>query len=369
MSLASLPLNFWLVGQESAVAQRKGRYTAASVRHPGKMLPHLARALVREYTRPGQWILDPLSGIGTTGVEAVHLGRHYLGIELEERWAALQRENLAWAREQGARGRGTVLTADARRLGRGLPGPSRDLAGPDQGAKPRQIAEPGQVDAVITSPPYGDRLRSVRTPSRPMERLIQAGKIRRDVIPATYGVRPGNLGNLPDAEYLAGIREVYAGCYAVLKPGGLLILVVRPGRDRSRLRPLHHDTARLCQELGFEFLDERLALLSRILAVPGESPRIFAHSLLFKRLAVAHLSAAGHPVSLEQVEYVLVFRKPDGSSGSPGAPRRPKSGLSAALEEGVGRRASLKHLGPSTAISTRTQRTPSRPRAQLACRL
>src|SRR4051794_38137987 len=68
--LASLPISFWLVGQEVSLVQRRGRYAPASMRHPGKMLPLLARNLVEEYTKPGDWILDPLSGIGTTGVEA-----------------------------------------------------------------------------------------------------------------------------------------------------------------------------------------------------------------------------------------------------------------------------------------------------------
>ena len=354
--LASLPLNLWLVGQEVSLTQRRGRYTPASIRHPGKMLPELARILIREYTRPGDWILDPLSGIGTTGVEAIHLGRHYVGIELEPQWAALQRQNLELAREQGAAGRFAVLEADARRLSRASEGLRRDLT------------EAGRINAVITSPPYGDRLRSVRTPSRPMLRLIAERKIGRDVIPATYGTGGDNLGNLSDPEYLVAMRKVYTGCYAVLKPGGLLIVVLRPGRNRSRLRPLHHETARLCVRLGFEFLDERVAVLARVVAVPGREPQVYAHSLFFKRLAIAHLREAGHPVSLEQLEYVLVFRKPD--LLPPTADRgQPKNGLSAALEEPAVRRARKVHLVPSTATAAQTQATATRRGTQILCRV
>jgi modification methylase len=297
--LASLPVNFWLIGQQVSLVQRRGRYLPESMRHPGKMLPQLARRLIESYTKPDDWILDPMSGIGTTGVEAIHLGRNYVGIELEERWVQLQRRNLELAGEQGASGRFDVVQADARRLG-------------DQPPKaPELPPDTGRIDAVITSPPYGDRLRSVRTPSRPMQRLIAAGKLGRDVIPRTYGSGSRNLGNLSDTEYLEGMEEVYRGCFEVLKPGGYLAVVIRPGRDRHRLRPLHHETARLCTELGFEFVDELVGIVSRVEALPGKEPRVAAHSLFLKRLAIAHLREQGYPVTLEQLEYVLLFRKPD----------------------------------------------------------
>jgi len=296
--LAALPVNVLLVGQEISLTQRRGRYVPASIRHPGKMLPELARQLIAAYSQPGDWILDPMSGIGTTGVEALHLGRNYVGIELEPRFVAWQQENLELARSQGATGSGTMLQGDARRLGAELlVTPGADIRAP--------------IDAIITSPPYGDRLKPrPGPPSRMMQDLIRRRRMRADVIPGGYGVGPDNLGNLSDAAYLEEMRRVYAGCFEALRPGGILAVVIRPGRDRQRLRPLHYATAQLCVELGFEWIDERIAVLSRVLAVPGETPRQFNHALFLKRLATAHLREAGYPVSLEQVEYILVFQKP-----------------------------------------------------------
>jgi DNA modification methylase len=37
-------------------------------------------------SRPGQTILDPYMGSGTTGVAALRSGRRFIGIEIEERW-------------------------------------------------------------------------------------------------------------------------------------------------------------------------------------------------------------------------------------------------------------------------------------------
>ena len=70
-----LPLSVWPAAQKTARAQRADRYVPESTAHPGKMLPDIARRAVEAYSAPGDFVLDPMCGIGTTLVEAVHLGR------------------------------------------------------------------------------------------------------------------------------------------------------------------------------------------------------------------------------------------------------------------------------------------------------
>src|SRR5205823_3389567 len=82
----------------------RGRYTKESMAHPGKMLPSIARYLIATYTQPGEPVCDPMAGIGTTVVEAMHLGRHGFGVEYEPRWARLAADNIALAQSQGATG-------------------------------------------------------------------------------------------------------------------------------------------------------------------------------------------------------------------------------------------------------------------------
>ena len=90
----AVPLAVWPVAQTSAQYQRAGRYLPACSQHPAKMLPELARRIVTEYSTPGQVVVDPLAGIGTTLVEAALVDRRAIGIEVEPRWTAIARANL-----------------------------------------------------------------------------------------------------------------------------------------------------------------------------------------------------------------------------------------------------------------------------------
>lgn len=58
-----------------------------------KPLP-LMLELVELFTDPGDLILDPFCGSGTTGVACVRLGRRFIGIEKDAKYAAIARERL-----------------------------------------------------------------------------------------------------------------------------------------------------------------------------------------------------------------------------------------------------------------------------------
>lgn len=105
---AEVTTSVWATGQHPSRVQRRGRYVPESMPHPGKMLPSIAAKAIATYTDPGELVVDPMCGIGTTLVEAAHLGRNAAGVEYEEKWARLAVANLGLAREQGASGFGRV---------------------------------------------------------------------------------------------------------------------------------------------------------------------------------------------------------------------------------------------------------------------
>ena len=152
-----LPLAVWACSQRTSQWQRHRRYLPESNRHPAKMLPALARHAIDAYSDPGDLIVDPMCGIGTTLVEAIHLGRRAVGVELESRWATLAAANVRHA-SQPARAHTQVVHGDARQLPRLLTARTQHLLSgtPNgNGAHRGKLARGAQaVDLILTSPPY-----------------------------------------------------------------------------------------------------------------------------------------------------------------------------------------------------------------------
>jgi hypothetical protein len=65
--------------------------------HPTAKPTALCAYLVTLATAPGQTVLDPFCGSGSTGVAAALLGRRFVGIELSEDFAAIARARIAHA--------------------------------------------------------------------------------------------------------------------------------------------------------------------------------------------------------------------------------------------------------------------------------
>jgi len=57
-------------------------------RHPTEKPVDLMAWIIRSYSNPGDVVLDPTMGSGTTGVAAVQEGRRFVGIEKDARWFA-----------------------------------------------------------------------------------------------------------------------------------------------------------------------------------------------------------------------------------------------------------------------------------------
>jgi DNA modification methylase len=70
-------------------------------RHPAAKPLGLMDALVRDFSDPGDRILDPFAGAGTTIASAKGLGRVGVGMEADPGWAAVARSRLERTSEQG----------------------------------------------------------------------------------------------------------------------------------------------------------------------------------------------------------------------------------------------------------------------------
>jgi len=68
---------------------------ARKVGHPAPFPVELPRRLIQLYTFEGDVVLDPFMGSGQTAIAAAQAGRHYVGYEISEEYAALAERRIA----------------------------------------------------------------------------------------------------------------------------------------------------------------------------------------------------------------------------------------------------------------------------------
>ena len=134
----------------------------------------LATSVIAHASEPGDLVLDPFAGYGTTVAVADRMGRRTIGIELVP-------DHLEIARRR-ARGSARLILGDARELS-------------------RLVREP--VDLVLTSPPY---MAGTGHPENPL---------------TGYRTLDGDY-----ARYLAELGEIFGLAAALLRPGGQLVVNV-----------------------------------------------------------------------------------------------------------------------------------------------
>ena len=64
-------------------------------KHPAAFPEALARDHIRSWSNEGDIVLDPFSGSGTTAKMARELGRHYIGIEINQEYCDIAERRLA----------------------------------------------------------------------------------------------------------------------------------------------------------------------------------------------------------------------------------------------------------------------------------
>jgi modification methylase len=295
---ANLPLAIWACAQKTSQWQRHGRYLPESNRHPGKMLPALARNAIEAYSQPYDLIVDPFCGIGTTLVEAIHLGRRAIGVELEDRWGQLAAANIEHAHNQGAITEAQVIQGDARHLPQIL---ATHTAASSNRSAGQARAPRGQADMILTSPPYACQISDIST-----ENLKRGtGPIAREDT-RNYSPDKHNLGHARGEAYITAVSEIYQACTDTLKPGGFLVLVTKDMRSKGALRNLSGQTINLCERAGLCYWQRIIGLLATI-----RGSEILMRPSFWQTLQTRRAHERGEQTHVVAHEDILVFRKPD----------------------------------------------------------
>lgn len=267
--------------------------------HQAKMELRTFKWIVEKYTKPGDTILDPMSGVGTVHF-ATFMGRHTVAIELVPDFVELQHRNIvnmndlwyegqfyeefnSWDYKPERPSEPLILEGDCRRHL-----PLADVGTIHNGI----ITDYGPIDAVIFSPPYGN-LWAFSASNRESKVAQEKNYV------VGYDDSVANVGNYPNyIHYLTAMKIIYGKCYETLKPGGVLVTVVKDYIHQGRRLLCSKDNLRLCLEVGFTPEDWHFR-------AAGQTTSPFATANKAKRIA-----AGKHREELDiKFEDIIVVRK------------------------------------------------------------
>ncbi|MEM3382267.1 MAG: DNA methyltransferase [Nitrososphaerales archaeon] len=179
--------------------------------YPTKILPQVARILVRRFSKKGDTILDPFCGGGTFAVEAKIAGRNSINYDINPRAIEITKEKLRrCALLDNNATTHIVEVQDARKL------PLKNES----------------VDAVITDIPYASMIR--------------------------YSNLPNDLSTIEDYDtFLKEIKKAFKEVWRVLKWDKYCVVFVcdyRIGASRKIL-PIHSDLIQIMRRIGFTLFD------------------------------------------------------------------------------------------------------------------
>jgi hypothetical protein len=335
-----------------------------SFTHPARFAPTLIEriydhALAQGWVAPGSTILDPFGGVGCGGIVAAYKGVAWLGVELEPTWVAIAERNFAQhAHKWKAAGlpMPRIVRGDSRELSEVIGAADCVVSSPPYssisaaqnsksvdrrkqwetyiaagggssfekfaavqdkhsagyGFSPGQLAgmKPGNVDAVISSPPYAESITGTNAQresagesrdkrrteggslgqsqrhggygvsdgqlggmkagdvaavvsSPPWESVepyqdknfrLSDGRKARPTGQGGYGSAAGQLGNARGPTFWEAACDIVAECYAILPVGGHAIWVTKDYvRNKARV-PFTDDWCRLCESCGFRLV-------------------------------------------------------------------------------------------------------------------
>jgi DNA modification methylase len=194
------PQNFELEQTTIWSFPNRGKWAVHDSSYRGNWAAEVPRNLILRYSESGDWVLDPFMGGGTTAIEAMLLGRKFVGFDINRAALELARRkiNRLKARLQNAKEFNNVsevrlFRGDARRMTR---------------------IKDDSIDLVCAHPPYMDIIEYTR----------------KD---------PADLSTITNPDrYIREMRKIGVELQRCLKPGGILAVLVGDVRRRGIVIPL-----------------------------------------------------------------------------------------------------------------------------------
>ena len=189
--------------------------------HGGRFIPQVPEKFIRLFSHPGETVLDPFCGSGTTNIIAKELGRNSIGIDVNSystNMTVHRLNQLGWLDGVIANTRHLIIQGNCVDIMKEVPA--------------------GVIDLVITSPPYFD-------------------------VVDYKDESPEQWGNIHQYSlFLEKMAGAFEHLYKVVKPKGFLVVVPQDVYKRDAKCPLHADYIHICRGLGLEVISTQVYILN-----------------------------------------------------------------------------------------------------------
>lgn len=154
---------------------KRGAWANHSPGYPGNWAPQVVRNLLERYSNPGDLVVDPMAGGGTTLIECALLGRRAHGVDVSARAVNITNQAL----QRLPRNSVSISRGDARKM--------------------PAIAD-ASVQLVTLHPPYLNIIR--------------------------YGDEPENLSRMSEQQYFDAIKSIVLESWRILRQDGYLCVLI-----------------------------------------------------------------------------------------------------------------------------------------------
>ena len=187
--------------------------------HPAVFPIEIPYRLIRMFSFFNETVLDPFSGMATTGKASIKAGRKYVGYEINNSYYEISRNRL----KEFAEKEDIHITEESFNIF------NKNCIKMDE-------LEDESIGLVVTSPPYWNK--------------------------ANYGDDKGNIGNFEYYDdFLDNMETVFKECYRVLKPGRKLCIVTANVNQNTKefgllTIPIASDLTKTAQRCGFVLINQ-----------------------------------------------------------------------------------------------------------------
>jgi len=183
----------------------RGKWATHSPGYRGNFAPQIARNIIQMYSEPGDIILDPMVGSGTSLIEARLLNRNALGIDINPEAVKLSNDALSFEHSSSCKQKAAIGNA-----------------------KSLISVEDNSIDLILTHPPYLNIIK------------YSEGKIIEDL---------SNISGV--SKFCDEIEIIARELYRVLKPNKYCAILIGDTRKRQHYVPLAYYVMERFLKSGF----------------------------------------------------------------------------------------------------------------------